>query len=107
MMQQKVDHERPDVFRRSIDYVSRSLEEFQLPGRSCVRCWRSLEPNPVRKIDVYSDSIGVVLDTVEGADGSYALKPEDLDVRAKTVDVGQDLKPDWQSSPAAWSQPYR
>jgi len=63
--------------------------------------------NPARKIDVYSDSIGVVLDTVEGTEGSYTLKPEDLYVRAKIVKVGQDLKPDWQSSPAAWTQPYR
>jgi len=60
-----------------------------------------------RKIDVYSDSIGVVLGTVEGTEGSYTLKPDDLYVRAKIVKVDQDLKPDWQSRPAAWSQPYR
>lgn len=95
MMQQKVDHERPDVFRRSIDYVSRSLEEFQLLGKSCVRCRRSLEPNPVRKIDIDSGSIGVVLDTIEGTEGSSTLKPQGLYVRAKIVKVGQDLKPDW------------
>ncbi len=62
--------------------------------------------NPDRKIDVYSDSIGIVLDTVEGAEGSYTLKPNDLYVRAKIVKLGPDLKPDWQSQPAAWSQPH-
>ncbi len=63
--------------------------------------------NPARKIDLYSDSIGVVLDTVDGTDGAYTLKPDDLYVRAKITQVGQDVKPDWQSRPAAWTQPYR
>jgi hypothetical protein len=62
---------------------------------------------PTRKIDIYSDSIGVVLDTIEGTEGSYTIKPDDLYVRAKIVKVVEDLKPDWQSEPAAWSQPYR
>lgn len=62
---------------------------------------------PARKIDVYSDSIGVVLDTVEGIEGSYTLKAGDLYVRAKIVKVAEDLKPDWQSQPAAWTQPYK
>lgn len=61
---------------------------------------------PARKIDVFSDSIGVVLETVEGTEGSYTLQPDDLYVRAKIVKVTEDLKPDWESSPAAWSQPY-
>lgn len=63
--------------------------------------------NPARKIDVFSDSIGVVLDVVEGTEGSYTLKPEDLYVRAKIVKVGNDAPSDWQSHPAAWTQPYR
>lgn len=62
---------------------------------------------PARKIDVYSDSIGVVLDTVDGTEGSYTLKPDDLYVRAKIVKLAEDLKPDWESHPAAWTQPYR
>lgn len=62
---------------------------------------------PARKIDVYSDKIGVVLDKVEGAEGAYTLKSEDLYVRAKIVKVTADLQPDWQSSPAAWTQPYK
>ena len=61
---------------------------------------------PARKIDVFSDTIGVVLDTVEGPEGSYTLKPDDLYVRAKIVKVAKDLEPDWQSHPAAWTQPY-
>ncbi len=63
--------------------------------------------NPARKIDVYSDDIGVVLDKFEGVEGSYTLKPNDLYVRAKIVKLGPDLQPDWQSAPAAWTQPYR
>lgn len=62
---------------------------------------------PARKIDIYSDSIGVVLDTVEGTEGAYTLKPEDLYVRAKIVKVAADLQPDWQARPAAWTQPHR
>ncbi len=62
---------------------------------------------PARKIDVYSDRIGVALETVEGTEGAYTLKPDDLYVRAKIVKVTADLEPDWKSCPAAWSQPYR
>ncbi len=62
---------------------------------------------PARKIDIYSDTIGRVLDTVEGTEGSYTLKPDDLYVRAKIVKVSDDLQDDWQSKPAAWSQPYK
>lgn len=63
--------------------------------------------NPARKIDVFSDSIGTVLDAVEGTEGSYTLKPDDLYVRAKIVRVGQESQTDWESRPAAWTQPYR
>lgn len=34
--------------------------------------------NPARKIDVYSDSIDTILDTVEGTAGSYTLRLDDL-----------------------------
>jgi hypothetical protein len=63
--------------------------------------------SPARKIDIYSDTIGITLDTVEGAEGAYTLKPDDLYVRAKIVKAAADLQPDWQSQPAAWTQPYR
>lgn len=62
--------------------------------------------NPARKIDVYSDSIGVLLDTVEGTEGAYTLKSDDLYVRAKIVKVDQQPPADWQTRPAAWTQPY-
>lgn len=62
--------------------------------------------NPARKIDVYSDSIGVVLDTVEGTEGSYTLKSDDLYVRAKIVKVDRQPQADWDARPAAWTQPY-
>ena len=61
---------------------------------------------PNRKLDVFSDTIGVDLDTVEGTEGSYTLKADDLYVRAKIVRVTEDLQSDWQSQPAAWTQPY-
>lgn len=63
--------------------------------------------NPQRKIDIYSESIGRILESVEGTQGSYTLKPNDLYVRAKIVKVGQEPDADWQASPAAWTQPYR
>ncbi len=62
---------------------------------------------PARTIEVFSDAIGVVLDTAEGLEASYTLKPDDLYVRAKIVKVTEDLEPDRQSRPAAWTQPYQ
>ncbi len=41
------------------------------------------------------DSIGVQLDTVVGTEGAHTLKPNDLYVRAKIVNVSDDLKSDW------------
>ena len=81
--------------KKDYDPTSRIIEVAEGPG-----C-------PTRKIDIYSDSIGCVLDTVAGTEGSYTLKPEDLYVRAKIVKVSDDLQDDWQSEPAAWSQPYK
>lgn len=63
--------------------------------------------SPARKIDVYSDSIGVVLETAEGVEASYTLKPDDLYVRAKITQANADPAADWESKPAAWTQPYR
>lgn len=81
--------------KKDYDPASRVIEVAEGP-----RC-------PARKIDIYSDSIGRVLDTVEGTEGSYTLRPDDLYVRAKIVKVSDDLQDDWQSKPAAWSQPYK
>ncbi len=81
--------------KKDYDPASRVVEVAEGP-----RC-------PTRKIDVYSDSIGRVLHTVEGTEGSYTLKPDDLYVRAKIVKVSDTLQDDWQSKPAAWSQPYK
>ncbi len=81
--------------RKDYDPTSRVIDVAEGP-----RC-------PARKIDIYSDSIGVVLDTIEGTEGSYTLQSDDLYVRAKIVKAVEDLKPDWESQPAAWSQPYR
>jgi hypothetical protein len=77
--------------KRGYDPSSRVIEVEKGP-----RC-------PARKIDIYSDTVGVMLDTAEGTEGAYTLKPEDLYVRAKIVKVAEDLKPDWQSRPAAWT----
>ncbi len=74
------------------------------PSRRAIEVEQA-DRRPARKIDVYSDSIGVVLDTVEGTEGSYTLKPDDLYVRAKIV-KGDNVQPDWESQPAAWTQPY-
>jgi hypothetical protein len=55
--------------------------------------------NPARKIDIYSDTIGVVLKAVEEPEGSYTLKSDDLYVRAKIVKVAEDLSPTGSPSP--------
>ncbi len=65
------------------------------------------ERSPSRRIDIYSDSIGAVLETVEGTQGAYTLKPDDLYVRAKIVKSDEKPGMDWKSRPAAWTQPYR
>jgi len=80
--------------KKDYDPSSRTIDVAKGPRR------------PARKIDLYSDSIGVVLDTVEGVEASYTLKADDLYVRAKAVKVAEGLKPDWESQPAAWTQPY-
>ncbi|HRA86924.1 MAG TPA: twin-arginine translocation signal domain-containing protein [Planctomycetaceae bacterium] len=80
--------------KRDYDPSSRVVEVEEGP-----RC-------PARKFEVFSDTIGVVLDTVEGPEGSYTLKSDDLYIRAKVVKVAEDLQPDWQSHPAAWTQPH-
>ena len=80
--------------KKDYDPTSRVIEVEKGP-----RC-------PARKIDIFSDTTGIVLDTVEGTEGSYTLKRDDLYVRAKIIKISEGLKSDWQSAPAAWTQPY-
>lgn len=63
--------------------------------------------SPHRVVETYSDQIGVLLDKIEGVEGSYTLKSDDLYVRAKIVKAEDDGNQDWRSKPAAWTQPYR
>lgn len=65
------------------------------------------EKAEARKVECYSDSIGIPLETVEGTEGSYTLAPDDLYVRAKIFKVTDNVEEDWKTRPAAWSQPYR
>lgn len=66
------------------------------------------EKSPERKIDVYSDDIGIVLKTIDGTEGSYTLTNDDLYVRARITTVPGELKQDnLLLAPAAWTQPYR
>ena len=61
--------------------------------------------SPKRKVERFSDEIGVVLDAVEGTEGSYTLKADDLYVRAKIVKIPPQSDV-WNARPAAWTQPY-
>lgn len=61
--------------------------------------------SPKRKVERFSDEIGVVLDAVEGTEGSYTLKADDLYVRAKIVKLPSNSNK-WNARPVAWSQPY-
>lgn len=60
-----------------------------------------------RLIETFSPEVGTVLETVEGTEGSYTLKPDDLYVRAKIVKLPRAEKLEWRTGPAAWTQPYR
>ncbi|MCF0234266.1 MAG: twin-arginine translocation signal domain-containing protein [Thermoguttaceae bacterium] len=65
------------------------------------------DKNPARTIETYSDEIGVVLETVEGTEGAYTLKADDLYVRARVYKVGEKTDNSWRKTPAVWTQPYR
>lgn len=71
----------------------------------------AVEKKPQRTIHVYSDSIGVVLKSVAGTEGSYTLAADDLYVRARVLydlpDGEQKLQEWVLFCPAAWTQPYR
>ncbi len=69
---------------------------------------------PARSVECWSKEIGKTLATVDGLEGSYTLKPDDLYVRAKGYRVNAgccnhgesyDISP--LSADAAWTQPYR
>ena len=65
------------------------------------------ETTPERKVEMYSDEIGVVLESVDGVEASYTLKSDDLYVRAKIYRANDDPNLRWKTKPAAWTQPYR
>ncbi len=65
------------------------------------------QTSPARTIELYSDQIGICLDTIEGTEGSYTLKPDDLYVRAKITKTNSKKESGWRDNPAAWTQPYR
>ncbi len=65
------------------------------------------ETTPDRKVEMYSDEIGAVLESVDGVEASYTLKPDDLYVRAKIYRADDDPNLRWKTKPAAWTQPYR
>lgn len=62
-----------------------------------------------RRIPIYSDQIGRVVQTVEGVEASYQLQPEDLYVRARVVsDVpARFTKPFFPLTQTAWTQPMK
>lgn len=65
------------------------------------------ETTPYRKVEAYSDEIGVVLESIDGTEGSYTLKSDDLYVRAKIYKADADPNLKWKTKPAAWTQPWR
>ncbi len=64
--------------------------------------------SPRRTISAYAENIGVVLKTIEGLEGSYAMQPDDLYVRARvTTAASKEDRPQYQILfPTAWTQPY-
>ena len=69
---------------------------------------------PPRSVECWSKELGKTLETVDGLEASYTLKPDDLYVRAKGYRVGAgscyhgtsyDRSP--LAADAAWTQPYR
>ena len=61
-----------------------------------------------RRFKVYSDDIGAVLQETEGASAEYAMRPDDLYVRAKifvkaTPGMEDEVIP---KTPVAWTQPF-
>lgn len=65
------------------------------------------ETSPFRRVENYSDGVGVLFESIDGTEGSYTLKPDDLYVRAKIYRVDEDQTLKWRAKNAAWSQPCR
>lgn len=69
------------------------------------------DKQPQRTIHVYSDDIGVVLQSTVGTQSSYTLADDDLYVRArvtlKSPAEKSEILRNKLSKPAAWTQPYR
>lgn len=66
------------------------------------------EKKPARKGVQYSEGIGRTVKTVEGVDGSYAMEPDDLYVRATVTSSRKAVnrennEPEFDT---AWTQPY-
>lgn len=62
-------------------------------------------PKPERKLEVYSDEIGIVLKSVDGTEAEYQMQDDDLYVRARVIlstEENKGLLPE----PAAWTQPH-
>ncbi len=72
------------------------------------------DKRPKRSVECWSKEIGKTLDTVDGLEGSYTLKADDLYVRAKAYRIdggccyqGTSYKISPLAADAAWTQPYR
>ena len=93
-----------DDGRYKIDFVG--TKKGYDPTCKIVQVEKS-ETTPERKVEAYSDEIGVVLESVEGTEASYTLKSDDLYVRAKIYRADDDPALKWKTKPAAWTQPWR
>ena len=70
---------------------------------------------PANKIECWSKEIGKVLESVDGLEADYTLKPDDLFVRAKAYRIGAGYSNHGEAAKqhtlvaadCAWTQPYR
>ena len=84
-----------------------TVEYIEVPGEGWSR--------PASKIECWSKEIGKVLESVDGLEASYTLKPDDLFVRAKAFRIGAGYSFHGEaakqhtlvSADCAWTQPYR
>lgn len=62
-----------------------------------------------RDLPKVNDTIGRVVKTVEGAEGAYALAPDDLYVRAVVISDRPTVNrtPHYPETQRAWVQPFR
>lgn len=79
-------------------------KEFVFKAQGKIPEW-ALKQNyllPTRKMKVYSDDIGQIFKEINGTQGSYTMKKDDLYVRAKVVATPQKGK-----ICCAWTQPMK